>query len=108
VDDSEELTAELEETLDQSTVILEKQVKAADTANKLVEKKITAAEVATQASVIAKSAAVAASKAAKSLPRKIAKEIKAPAVVGRCDAVINIGGLKPGQKIRVSVKVNIK
>jgi hypothetical protein len=108
VDDSEELTAELEETLDQSTVILEKQVKAADTANKLVEKKITAAEVATQASVIAKSAAVAASKAAKSLPRKIAKEIKAPAVVGRSDAVINIGGLKPGQKIRVSVKVNIK
>ena len=108
VDESEELTAELEETLDQSTVILEKQVKAADIANKLVEKKITAAEVATQASVIARSAAVAASKAAKSLPRKIAKEIKAPAVVGRSDAVINIGGLKPGQKIRVSVKVNIK
>jgi len=29
-------------------------------------------------------------------------------VSGRSDAVINIGGLKAGQKIRVSVQVNIK
>jgi monothiol glutaredoxin len=36
---------------------------------------------------------------------------KAPTVAAkgvRSDALINITGLKPGQKIRVSVKVNIK
>jgi hypothetical protein len=108
MDDSEEITAELEETLNQSTVILEKQVKAAATATKLVESKKSAAEIATQASIVARSAAVAARKAAKVLPKSLVKNVKTPVVSGRSDAVINIGGLKPGQKIRVSVQVNIK
>jgi len=108
VDDSEETATALEETLNQSTVILEKQVKAAATATKLVESKKSAAEIATQASIVARSAAVAARKAAKVLPKSLVKNVKPPVVSGRSDAVINIGGLKAGQKIRVSVQVNIK
>jgi len=108
VDDSEETATALEETLNQSTVILEKQVKAAATATKLVESRNSAAERATQTSIVARSAAVAARKAAKVLPKSLLKNVKPPVVSGRSDAVINIGGLKVGQKIRVSVQVNIK
>ena len=53
---------------------------------------------------------IAAKKVAKTIPRKAPKPVAPPVAVNapRSDALINISGLKSGQKIRVSVKINIK
>ena len=52
----------------------------------------------------AKSAATAAKQVAETKP----KSNPVPVNAQKSDAVINVGGLKPGQKIRVIVKVNVK
>lgn len=55
-------------------------------------------------------AATFAEKVAKTISKKAPKPVAPPVAANapRSDALINISGLKPGQKIRVSVKVNIK
>ena len=74
----------------------------------MADTKIAASEKASAKEVVATVAAKAAKATAKTIA---AVKAKAPIVAAkgvRSDALINITGLQPGQKIRVSVKVNIK
>ena len=101
-----------QEKLQQSVIVAaaaaETQSQLADLATKVADTKIAAAEKASAKEVVATVAAKAAKATAKTIA---AVKAKAPIVAAkgvRSDALINITGLKPGQKIRVSVKVNIK
>ncbi len=65
-----------------------------------------AREVVTQALVSERAAKSAAAAVKTVTPPKA--PTAAPASAKKVDAVFNVGGLKPGQKIRVIVKVNVK
>ena len=79
--------------------------KAKTEANK---RKTEAQKIVTQA-IVSQQAAQSAAAAAKKLPApKALPKIPAPVNAQKSDGLINVGGLKPGQKIRVIVKVNVK
>ena len=64
--------------------------------------------VVTQALVSERAAKSAAAAAKKVTVPKATPPPSAPVSAGKSDATISVGGLKPGQKIRVIVKVNVK
>ncbi len=103
-------TAKLEKSATQAAAAVQIKIKAAENANKIAQKANTNAEKVTALSIVAENAATSAKKVAKSIPKKAPKPVAPPVAANapRSDALINISGLKPGQKIRVSVKVNIK
>ena len=103
-------TAKLEQGATQAAQAVQTKIKAAENANKIAQKANTNSEKATALSIVAENAATSAKKVAKTIPRKAPKPVAPPVAANapRSDALINISGLKPGQKIRVSVKVNIK
>ena len=103
-------TTKLEQGANQAAQAVQLKIKAAENANKIAQKANTNSEKATALSIVAENAATSAKKVAKTIPRKAPKPVAPPVAVNapRSDALINISGLKPGQKIRVSVKVNIK
>jgi len=101
-----------QEKLEQGVIVAaaaaETQVQLATLATKVADTKSDAAEKASAKAIVANVAATAAKATAKTIATV---KTKAPTVAAkgvRSDALINITGLKPGQKIRVSVKVNIK
>ena len=102
--------AKSEKSATQAAAAVQIKIKAAESANKIAEKANYNSEKATAVSIVADNAATSAKKVAKTIPRKAPKPVAPPVAANapRSDALINISGLKPGQKIRVSVKVNIK
>ena len=104
------VAAKSEESATQAAVAVQIKIKAAENANNIVRKANANSEKITALSIVAENAATSAKKVAKTIPRKAPKPVAPPVAANapRPDALINISGLKPGQKIRVSVKVNIK
>ena len=103
-------TEKLEKSSTQAAAAVQIKIKAAESANKIAEKANDKSEKASADSIVADNAATTAKKVAKTIPRKAPKPVAPPVAANalRSDALINISGLKPGQMIRVSVKVNIK
>jgi len=103
-------TEKLEQGATQAAQTVQIKIKASENANKIAQKANTNSEKAIARSIVAENAATSAKKVAKTIPRKASKPVEPPVAVNapRSDALINISGLKPGQKIRVSVQVNIK
>ena len=103
-------TAKLEKSATQAAAAVEVKIKAAEKANIAAQKANIASEKATAVSIVADNVATTAKKVAKTIPKNAPKPAPESVAVkpARSDALINISGLKPGQKIRVSVKVNIK
>jgi hypothetical protein len=103
-------TAKLEKSATQAAAAVEVKIKAAEKANIAAQKANIASQKATAVSIVADNVATTAKKVAKTIPKNAPKPAPESVAVkpARSDALINISGLKPGQKIRVSVKVNIK
>jgi hypothetical protein len=103
-------TEKLEKSSTQAAAAVQIKIKAAESANKIAEKANDKSEKASADSIVADNAATTAKTVAKTIRKNSPKPVTPPVVVkpARSDALINISGLKPGQKIRVSVKVNIK
>jgi len=103
-------TTKLEKSSMQAAAAVQIKIKAAESANKIAEKANDASEKASADSIVADDAATTAKAVAKRIRKNSPKPVAPPVTVrpARSDALINISGLKPGQKIRVSVKVNIK
>ena len=103
-----EILSNSQEKLEASVLTASAQVQLATQAKKVSDAKSAAAEKASAEALVAAVAATAAKATANTV---IAPKASAPAIAAngvRSDALINIKGLKPGQKIRVSVQVNIK
>jgi uncharacterized repeat protein (TIGR02543 family) len=103
-------TEKLEKSSTQAAAVVQIKIKAAVSANKIAEKAKDASEKATADLIVADEVATTAKKVAKTIRKNSPKPVAPPVTVrpARSDALINISGLKSGQKIRVSVKVNIK
>jgi sRNA-binding protein len=103
-------TEKLEKSSTQAAAAVQIKIKAAVSANKIAEKANDNSEKATADLIVADEVATTAKKVAKTIRKNSPKPVAPPVTVrpARSDALINISGLKTGQKIRVSVQVNIK
>ena len=99
---------QLESSVANAAAAAQVQVQLAAVAKKVAETKSATAERANTKAIVAQVAATAAKTTAKTIALPTAKTLGVLASGVRSDALINITGLKPGQKIRVSVKVNVK
>ena len=111
VESAAQLESELTQSVNAAVSRATSATQSAKKANAQASKARTSAQTVVARALVAERAAKSANAAVKQV---IAAKAKAPAPAPtqvdskKSDAVITVGGLKPGQKIRVIVKVNVK
>jgi uncharacterized repeat protein (TIGR02543 family) len=111
VESAAELESELTQSVNAAVSRATSATQSARKANTQASRARTSAQTVVARALVAERAAKSANTAVKQVVAakpKAPAALQTPANVQKPDAVISIGGLKPGQKIRVIVKVNVK